>query len=129
MNPTSAALSTYQAAPFPWFETIGLLAGLCLAVIAVVMLLRLARSQRNPLIERILAGGGSGLIGAGLLGSLYVFLFPPSHLDASGQLIGEMPPEFGFCSGLVWLGLIVALGLLVVKSARRVMAHFGKAAA
>ncbi|MEI6557805.1 MAG: hypothetical protein WCO00_05305 [Rhodospirillaceae bacterium] len=49
------------------------------------------------------------LIGTGLLGVVLVCLFPPEHFDQDGQLIGEMPPEFGFALALVWLGLLGAL--------------------
>jgi|GEM_PF-2090879 len=122
MNNASPTLPTYSDSSFLWFEATGLVVGLCLAIFAAAMLLRAALSDRNPRLERILAGGASASIIAGLIGAFYVFAFPPLHHDANGNLIGEMPPEFGFCGGLLWIGLSGALCVLASKGIRRLRA-------
>ena len=120
MNSVQPAIIA-SASALSWAD-LWLGAGVCLPpVVAALLFWQAWSAPRRG--ERILGGVGGALISLGALGATFFFLYPPQHNDAMGNLIGEMPPEFGFCVGLVGLGLAVALGLLVIKAARSIGAR------
>ncbi|HVJ36569.1 MAG TPA: hypothetical protein VM687_02060 [Stenotrophomonas sp.] len=117
LQPAIIASASPSALPNFWMG-----ASVCVLPVAVGLLFWQARSAPHR-SERILGWLGGGLITLGALGAIYVLVYPPLHYNATGHVSGEMPPEFGLSVGLVSLGLVVALGLLLVKVARRLIAR------
>ncbi len=78
--------------------------GVILALACVTLAVRMAVRCRAA--SRIYWSGCGLLLSVGLLGIAAVFAFPPKHFDEAGDLIGEMPPEFGVSAAFVALGLV-----------------------
>ena len=121
MNAPALASPPASVTPGSSLEMLGLGIGMCLVLFVAAATVRLARSPKTPLLERVLAWISIGLLGTGFAGTLLLNFFPPRHYDAAGRLIGEMPPEFGLCVGLVWLGLVGAICVLFARGLRRAL--------
>lgn len=59
------------------------------------------------------------MIGGGIIGMLYILIFPPERHDETGHLIGEMPPEFALAFYLFTFGILGAIAGFFVLGLER----------